>query len=309
VAKTGVVALASPVGKPSKPDKPKLGSLNLKAPEAAAAPGAPTSSFDIGLPFPTDYNDHFETPRVAYSDAAPILDAINAHLHGATAPRSSLALYDPYYCAGAARSHLHALGFTNLTHAPRDFYKDVAAGAVPAHDVLITNPPYSDDHKQRCLDFVQGGNAGRPFLLLMPAYVACKAYCRGRTGLRFLVPHAPYAYTHPEGTGKDVPPFASLWFLGNCDAVPMPSGGGGGGGGGSGPTRLVHTVEGLQAAGVVPGGKRANPRQRAAAKAKAALAGGAAVVVHGPAASARVGHAVGGVGHSLGGGPKTHMRF
>jgi hypothetical protein len=213
---------------------------------------------------------------VAYSDVAPLLDALNAALHGPSAPRGALRLYDPYFCAGASRTHLAALGFTSLVHQPRDFYADVARGGVPAHDVLITNPPYSDDHKQRCLDYVQGANHGRPFLLLMPAYVASKAYCRTRAGLSFLVPRAPYAYTHPEGTGKAQPPFASLWFLGNCGpaarAAVWPPG----------SARLVHTLEGLQGAGVVAGGKRANPRQRAAAaRAKAAAAAAAGGSGHG----------------------------
>ena len=32
----------------------------------------------------------------------------------------------------------------------RDFYADIATGQLPQqYDVLLTNPPYSGDHKQR----------------------------------------------------------------------------------------------------------------------------------------------------------------
>jgi hypothetical protein len=30
----------------------------------------------------------------------------------------------------------------------------------------------------------------------------------------YIVPPSEYEYTHPEGTGKDEPPFFSTWFVG-----------------------------------------------------------------------------------------------
>lgn len=50
-----------------------------------------------------------------------------------------------------------------------DFYKVVERGMVPEHDVLVTNPPYSADHMQRCLRFCAAN--GRPWLLLLPNFV------------------------------------------------------------------------------------------------------------------------------------------
>ncbi len=35
----------------------------------------------------------------------------------------------------------------------RDFYADVRKGRVPEYDILVTNPPYSGDHKERILKF------------------------------------------------------------------------------------------------------------------------------------------------------------
>ena len=57
-------------------------------------------------PFATDFCDHFETPRRAYADVAPALDALVAK------PRSETRIYDPYYCDGAVKRHLRELGYT-----------------------------------------------------------------------------------------------------------------------------------------------------------------------------------------------------
>ena len=181
--------------------------------------------------FPTDYLDHFETPREAYSDILPLL--------GAAGPLAALRVYDPYYCAGAVVAALAALGCRNVINQNRDFYADVGADAVPPHDLLVTNPPYSGDHKQRLLDFLLSrAQQGRPFLLLMPAWVAGTDYWRAflrklakrrrpkaaapggrrvlerRAGVFYVVPREAYAYVHPEKTGHATPPFSTIWFCG-----------------------------------------------------------------------------------------------
>lgn len=180
--------------------------------------------------FPTDYLDHFETPTEAYADILPLL--------GAAGPLAALRVYDPYYCAGAVVAALAALGCRNVINENRDFYADVAADAVPPHDLLVTNPPYSGDHKQRLLDFLLSrAQQGRPFLLLMPAWVAGTDYWRAflrklakrrrqkappggrrvlerRAGVFYVVPREPYAYVHPEKTGHATPPFSTIWFCG-----------------------------------------------------------------------------------------------
>eukprot|EP00601_Ochromonadales_sp_CCMP2298_P031224 CAMPEP_0173333972 /NCGR_PEP_ID=MMETSP1144-20121109/5181_1 /TAXON_ID=483371 /ORGANISM="non described non described, Strain CCMP2298" /LENGTH=246 /DNA_ID=CAMNT_0014278979 /DNA_START=487 /DNA_END=1228 /DNA_ORIENTATION=- len=58
-------------------------------------------------------------------------------------------------------------------------------------------------------------DAGVPFALLMPVYVASKAYWRDFAAQQaaagkpvfYLLPPDHYEYSHPEGTGKDIPPF------------------------------------------------------------------------------------------------------
>lgn len=95
------------------------------------------------FPYETDYCDHFETPQKAYDDIAPLLDILTT----TTSDRSEVTLYDPYYCDGRAGKLLRRLGF-QVQHERRDFYKDINDGKVPHHDILVTNPPFSDQHKK-----------------------------------------------------------------------------------------------------------------------------------------------------------------
>ena len=158
-------------------------------------------------------------------------------------------IYDPYYCNGLTKQLLLQLGFhsNQIVHEKRDFYLDVSNNAIPYHHTLITNPPYSNIHKEKCLRIcvLNYLNNNRPFLLLMPNYIATKQYYHkiinefGRNGtgnskngvdnyngdnndngnrvvtmddIAYIVPSIPYEYEHPDGTGKDTPPFQSLWY-------------------------------------------------------------------------------------------------
>ena len=51
-------------------------------------------------------------------------------------------------------------------------------GEVPAHDVLVTNPPYSADHVEKCITFAAKNlyEHGRPYFLLLPSYCVNKPY-------------------------------------------------------------------------------------------------------------------------------------
>jgi hypothetical protein len=111
-----------------------------------------------------------------------------------------------------------------------------------AHDILVTNPPYSGEHKQKLLDYISGTAA--PFALLLPAYTATKSYwktfvesqdarwlpaqvvsggsntgsssssfasgavaCKAAGGeaassVMYVLPPNSYQYDHPEGTGR-----------------------------------------------------------------------------------------------------------
>jgi len=251
----------------------------------AEAPTSQLPSFassSSSFPFPTEYNDHFETPLKAYEDIRPLLECIleeqqqrrrhrqqsNQNTVGregppastastitasissssstsTSTPKSSLTLYDPYYCNGRTKALLKQLGFDNVVHEKRDFYGDIRDGTVPEYDVLVTNPPYSDIHKSKCLGFcfeqlADRGDGGKSFFVLLPDYVAAKQYYRellkehgfddGGAGDRrrndappaiifYLVPDEPYEYDHPEGTGKSTSPFRSIWFCGTSVGI------------------------------------------------------------------------------------------
>jgi hypothetical protein len=171
--------------------------------------------------FATDADDHCETAPEAYRDIRAALELVARRLKK---PSRELRIYDPYYCDGAVVRHLGALGFPLVHNENRDFYAEQAAKRVPEHDVLVTNPPYSSDHVQRLLHFVESN--GRPALLLMPNYVAGKAFFRAEE-YSFLVPKKRYHYWVPKGLrskdrqskeghvstlGIRTSPFISFWF-------------------------------------------------------------------------------------------------
>lgn len=173
--------------------------------------------FHPNYDYEVDYNDHFETPLQAYKDILPILDSIAPETSKDN--RKQHIIYDPYYCNGRTKSLLQGLGFENVVHEKRDFYKDIAQGKVPKHHTLVTNPPYSDDHKEKCLQFCvdQFRKNRTSFFLLIPNYVAARNYYRRILGenvqdVAYVAPTKEYSYSHPEGTGHEESPFASLWF-------------------------------------------------------------------------------------------------
>ena len=262
--------------------------------------------------FVVDYNDHFETPLVAYQDITPLLQRLAVALGK---DPHELIIYDPYYCKGGMVGLLEQVGFPRVINKNRDFYTDVANKQTPFHDILVTNPPYSGEHKPKLLTYLlsqvsstdattcRSSSTVQPltaFALLLPIYTATKSYWKefasefvrrtcDNNSLFYLVPPDCYEYQHPEGTGKDIPPFKSAWFIGLSTAVKgMGSGKSGGescgldvmevrralesataataaGGAGvrvRGGCAVYSTVEQLAAAGHVVADRRPNPKQR-----------------------------------------------
>ena len=148
----------------------------------------------------------------------------------------------------------------------KDFYKVVRLGEVPQHDVVVTNPPYSGNHKLQFFEYTLSHRPARPWMALLPAYCATKNYFQNTVGTNrpfFVVPSQIYDFSHPEGTGHDKSPFHSVWFVGakseeltsklfdKCRAVFDRRG-----------ARLYRDVAALVRAGIVRSEKRGNPRQR-----------------------------------------------
>ncbi|KAG8464100.1 hypothetical protein KFE25_000268 [Diacronema lutheri] len=185
-------------------------------------------------PFDADPTDHCETPFKAYRDIEPFLFRLALSLGRS---KSTLRIYDPYFCEGSAVKHLAQLGFESVYNRNEDFYAQVAGGAVPEHDVVVTNPPFSADHIERALRFCVAQNDGRPWFLLLPNFIYKKRTCAPELALApspplFLVPASTYTFWSPgrqfrtgparekppvgadgAAAGKPTTPFECMWYL------------------------------------------------------------------------------------------------
>ena len=181
--------------------------------------------------FEVDDTDHCETPLQAYQDLRDVLDRLCKALQKT---RTTVSIYDPYYCDGGVRTKLASMGYANVINRNRDFYYDIANGDTPDYDILITNPPYSGIHIEKLLTFC--ATSGKPFLLLLPHFVYTKDYYtrslrQGQhastsllNSIFFLIPQTRYAYLPPKWVqssngsralikGKDrTAPFPSFWY-------------------------------------------------------------------------------------------------
>eukprot|EP00435_Cladocopium_sp_Y103_P016295 s3229_g4.t1 len=136
-------------------------------------------------------------------------------------------IWDPYFCKGTMVKHLADLGFHSVRNVNEDFYKVQQTG-IPDHHVLLTNPPYSADHLERCLTFCV--ESTKPCLLLLPCWVAKKPYFLKLFGCRdnhifFIAPLQKYNYTMPPdlvpesckpswvGDDGQTSPFQSCWYV------------------------------------------------------------------------------------------------
>lgn len=123
--------------------------------------------------FKTNFNDHFETSAAALQHVLPVVAELR-HLTRPSTPEL-FSLYDPYYCSGTVATHWAALGIERFLHANRDFYADIAAGTVPGpYDMIVTNPPFSEDHIQRLMNFLVSQDI--PWAFLAPDYIAGKEW-------------------------------------------------------------------------------------------------------------------------------------
>ena len=130
---------------------------------------------DVTHAFEVDPDDHCETSPEAHANVVHFLAKIAERVGKKP---SELVIYDPYYCAGGTKRSFKTLGFANVINENVDFYDVLARDAVPEHDVLVTNPPYSADHVERCLTFAAENleKHARPYFLLLPSYVVNKPY-------------------------------------------------------------------------------------------------------------------------------------
>ena len=130
---------------------------------------------DVTHAFEVDPDDHCETSPEAHKNVVNFLAKIAERVGKKP---SELVIYDPYYCAGGTKRSFKTLGFENVINENVDFYDVIDRDEIPPHDVLVTNPPYSADHVERCLTFAAENleKHKRPYFLLLPSYVVNKPY-------------------------------------------------------------------------------------------------------------------------------------
>jgi hypothetical protein len=201
--------------------------------------------------FHSKFNDHFETPFNAYADLEPILDHIK---------NKQQVIYDPFYCQGSMVSHLRRLGFNNVINRNEDFWQVLKEKTVPEFDVCVTNPPYSDQDKERCVQFMV--NSKRPGFVLLPSYCANKTWMkRALSGQECFVirPKEDYQFAHIQNKGHKKSPFHSSWFCLNLKYDEM-----------KGVSPLVQKLESLGSVGV-SFKKRPSSKRRKKLKRKSSL--------------------------------------
>jgi hypothetical protein len=169
------------------------------------------------FPFATNADDHCESPAQAYKDILPLLRQMGDPF--------SLRIYDPYYCDGAVVRNLAELGFPNVYNKKEDCYAVWSAGNSPQFDVVITNPPYSNEHIEKLIRHVTSDRSfgKRPWFLLLPVWVHKKEFYQQATSqIRpfYIVPHKRYVYQPPTNfrrakksdTHKKSSPWTSMWY-------------------------------------------------------------------------------------------------
>jgi len=174
-----------------------------------------------------DPEDHCETDIRAYQHLRPLLLKIEFAIYGRNA--GQLKLWDPYFCNGAVVQNLAKLGFPQVHNKNEDFYAVLKSGKLPPHDVLITSPPYSEDHIEKCMRYC--ASSGKPWCVLLPNWVHKKSYfqelLRETPSLVNAPPNylgpvgRPYHYWFPSGSnrpnhvGSDgmTTPFHSSWHI------------------------------------------------------------------------------------------------
>ena len=172
--------------------------------------------------------------------------------------------------------HMKSLGFKNIINRNEDFWAVLRNCKLPAFDITITNPPYSDEDKERTIKFVVA--SGKPGFVLIPSYCANKSWfkraCCGATSgdggvgssilstskVFVIRPASDYQFDI-EGKGHRTSPFHN-WFCFNVPFQKSVSAMAN-----SGQNVTVCSVSELSKVGV-KFKKRLNPKQRAALKKK-----------------------------------------
>lgn len=81
--------------------------------------------------FEVDYNDHFETPLIAYEHLLPAIDILLESTPNKS--RAAATIYDPYFCQGRMVEYVQSLGVGTVINNNRDFYRDIRSKCIPSN--------------------------------------------------------------------------------------------------------------------------------------------------------------------------------
>ena len=130
------------------------------------------------MQYPKGRTDDFITPLSAWEQIKQFIPADKV-------------IWEPFYCDGSSGENLRSLGF-EVIHTDEDFFQSNHG------DVIVTNPPFSI--KQAVLKRLK--ELGKPFILLMPAYVLSSVYWRETVGTQqfiSLIPPKRIEFLRDEG--------------------------------------------------------------------------------------------------------------
>jgi len=173
-------------------------------------------------PFEIDPQDHCETPEVAHDHISNFLTYLAQEV--LKKDKSELRIYDPYYCEGRVITSLSKLGFTNVYNRCEDFYSVIESQTLPEFDVIVSNPPYSGDHIEKCINFCV--STDKPWFLLLPNFVYMKDYYKPALTpagkivpqrVFCIVPVNRYLYWTPKGRHQEkskdkTSPHVTFWY-------------------------------------------------------------------------------------------------
>eukprot|EP00943_MAST-04B_sp_MAST-4B-sp1_P003007 g3007.t1 len=184
--------------------------------------------FKPKFPFQAEALDHCESPIESYKDINVFLQSYAKSIGKS---KSTISIYDPYFCNGSIKRNLGKLGYNKVYNKCEDFYEKIEKNEVPEYDVLITNPPYSSDHIEKLLYYIKKmvQTKGKPFFLLLPNYVYTKQYYKDimkEINLFYYVPiKFRYYYNPPDWVDKtqgssallkgktSTSPYHSFWYI------------------------------------------------------------------------------------------------
>ena len=118
------------------------------------------------MQYPKGRTDDYITPLYAWEQIKQFIPVTNAL-------GTPTVIWECFYCDGSSGENLRSLGF-EVIHTDEDFFQSNHG------DVIVTNPPFSK--KQAVLKRLK--ELGKPFILLMPAYVLSSVYWRETIGTK-----------------------------------------------------------------------------------------------------------------------------